>query len=161
MPAFTFYRLDTGELLPQRYSGPERGLQANTPPSCGAVPGHFDQRARRVVNGQVQEWQPPQPQETPRWGHEWNEQRHCWDRLPGVGPLRATARAALQRAIEAQERMQARDVRELLLRLADGSNVNAEAARLRTKDQRIEAVRQDLQQLPAASRGQLLALILM
>lgn len=155
MPTWTFYRLDTGEILGKAFTGPERLLEMNTPAGCGAIEGAFDNRARRVVSGVAAEWQPPQPPDTHNWTHEWSPAENRWLRVPSLALARRRAADALKAQIVAEEAGQTRTLRELLLAQADGTPAAAAVAQLRASDSAIRALRERLQAVPAMSRADL------
>lgn len=133
---FSFYRLDTGEIIGRRFSGSD--LEANTPQGCGAIAGSFDRLSQRVDldTGQVVDYQPPQPDAD----HEWNAERRRWVKRPAV-LLRERRREAALAEIARVEIAQARAVREILLAvLPDGP----EKTRLQQIEDQIAARRSDL-----------------
>lgn len=132
MKAWTFYRLDSGELVATFASSSDDDLPRNIPPGCGAVPGEWDLETHRVdlASLDVFQWRPPRPS----LGHEWNAAAQAWE-------ISAQARrlAALQRIAELEAR-QPRAIREAILDQFD----SAARERLQAIDTEIMKLRAEL-----------------
>lgn len=58
---YSFYRLDSGEIVGRRFGGPHADLAANTPAGCAAIEGALDRLSQRVdvATGEVVGYQRP------------------------------------------------------------------------------------------------------
>ncbi len=97
MPAYSFYKIDSGEILPDAVSCPEDWVSAIIPAGCGVLPGHHDRE--RFAVGQADDGfgnlspalvrrLPPRPEDTPARSWEWCEQADNWIGVPTLSGAR-------------------------------------------------------------------------
>lgn len=89
---------------------PESEVEANTPSGYSAIASVDAPHAKRLVDGVLVDYQPPQPSAD----HEWDDTEKQWH-LSAAAAARAAAKTAAQQRINELERQQARAVREQLL----------------------------------------------
>ncbi len=161
MNSWHFYRLSDGVLIGRTYTGQEADLPINTPEACGAVRGHFDHARQRVnlCSGQVEDWQPPPP-DNEMMKHEWDAEARRWLARPTLAALKHTALSAARGDIDRIETGQARALREALT--ADDADTKQVAlGRLLAIDARIETHRQQMLRIAAAIDEQSLDALLL
>lgn len=148
MKVWSFYDPTTGLFTGHVLSGSDNDLAANLPENLAAIQGRYDRLSQRVnvETQQVEDWQPPQPDDD----HEWRaeapdaptraEQRWRWVKKADVVERERRA-AQAQAKINDMERSAARAMREALLLLLPES---PERQRLTEVEQRIASLRGDL-----------------
>ena len=121
MRTWHFYRLTDGHLVGRSFSASsDRDLARNTPAGCGAVEGVSHPHAQRVVNGELIDWQPAQPDDE----HEWDTRSRRWVQRREVREAELAA-AKAQTEIDAAELASLRAMRELLISTAPDSEAKA------------------------------------
>lgn len=80
MPAVSFYDLNTGLFTGAQLSMPEPMIAANTPPSCGAMPGRHHHLKVKVdtATGKVVSYTPPKPPDTDLKTYTWDATEQAW-----------------------------------------------------------------------------------
>lgn len=80
MSRWSFYDQQTGAFAHVIFSGPDHLVAANTPSGCAAIEGVYDHLSQRVdlATGEVIDWQPPKPGDTPLATYEWDAQAKRW-----------------------------------------------------------------------------------
>jgi hypothetical protein len=71
MKTWSFFHPETGLFSGRVLRASDRAIAENTPDGLIAIEGEYDYLCQRVENGQVVDYQPPQPDAD----HEWNGQR--------------------------------------------------------------------------------------
>jgi predicted RNA-binding Zn ribbon-like protein len=137
----SFYNLTTGLFTGLTFSGSDLAVQMNTPAGLAVIDGKHDHLSSRVVDGEVVDWQPPQPDDD----HEWNAETKRWQKTAAVVAVE-TADKAARAQIAAQEIAQSRAIREVVLKLAE-SLPPTDPARVKLEqiEQTIAAVRPQIQ----------------
>jgi len=113
---YSFYRVETGEVLSMRLCCSEQALTANTPRGCAPIEGEFDHLTQRVdvKTGSVSTFVPAQPDED----HEWVEPKQGrpgrWV-LSQAAHARRAAAAEATKSVASEEQTTLRAMRELLL----------------------------------------------
>lgn len=115
--SWSIYSTVTGLFTGMVYAGAEATLADNLPPDCAAVEGAYDPLSQRVDlnTGAVVDYQPTPPADTELSTWSWDAESRRWVPAPTLAALRATAIAAVQAAIAAQEAYTPRPVREISL----------------------------------------------
>ena len=81
---WSFYNPDTGLFVDLLHSGPPGSEIDAAPAGCLPIEGHHDWLCKRVVDGVVVDYQPPQPSKH----HEWNGSR--WELTAEARQAQAT-----------------------------------------------------------------------
>lgn len=99
----SYYRLDTGELLPFKEK-PLRGKEPPVPEGCAFIEGEYDHLAQRVdvATGEVIDWQPEKPAGDEYTDHEWDEQTKRWVPVLTLAGRKRDAWGAVKRIREAR-----------------------------------------------------------
>jgi hypothetical protein len=127
--SWSFYDPATGLLTSRKFSGPENMLALNTPTGHAAVEGHYDHLSKRVQDGKVVEYQPPQPS----GDHEWNKDSLRWELSAGAR-TRRNAHITAMAQIAILEEASLRPLREIAL------GIDADAARKRLEEINVQIV---------------------
>lgn len=114
MKTWSFYDPATGRFTGKRFTGNERTLEANRPQGLAAIEGEHDHLSRHVVDEEVVDWQPQQPDAE----HEWNADSKRWQRRREVIELEERSTLAVEE-IHRLEASQLRPMRELALNPAN------------------------------------------
>lgn len=114
MSQWSFFNAETGLFSPRQVSTNSR-LMPKAPPGYVAKEGRFDHLSQKVnvSNGQVVDYQPPQPVATNMHTWEWNASTKRWMAVPTLYAIQEAAIAVLLRGIAVQETEQQRPLREL------------------------------------------------
>jgi hypothetical protein len=113
---YQFYDIVTGIFSGRSYSGPSEHLIDNTPPNCAAKIGVFDHLSQKVdlSTGKVVDYVPDSPKNDDNKSWAWNPDIKRWVANPTLLANKTSRISAIQSAIDAQERMQDRPLRELM-----------------------------------------------
>lgn len=115
-----------------------------------------DVRRVNLSTGAIESIQPPAPpiDELRTW--EWDAAAERWSAVPTVAAMRKVAAVSLVRQIEAEEALQSRAMREVVLALAAGQAPGQAAVRALTLiDQRIAPLRAQVQATATADAAQI------
>jgi hypothetical protein len=133
MKTYSFYHKDTGAFNGVKFSSTDpNDVELNVPADHIAIEGHHDHLSKRVENGEVVDFQPPQPSPD----HEWNGETKRWQLTTAVARSHIDRLTALGQ-IEILEATQHRIVRESLLAVILGQESKSHYQRLLAMDDEI------------------------
>lgn len=105
--AWHIYRLSDGVFTGDRYSGPARALDDNTPEGCGAYGAPASLQTHRwrvdVLTGDLVEYVPPQPADDTMRTWSWDAQQWRWVAAPTAAALAGQARARRNQLLAATD----------------------------------------------------------
>ena len=118
MKVWSIFNPATGLFTGATFFGDDAGLALNIPPGCDVIPGAHDHLSRRIVDGVVVDFRPPQPSPD----HEWNDTTKRWQ--PTAAAQAAELADQQARAVIAMtEQGSARAIREALLEVLPKNSV--------------------------------------
>lgn len=144
MSAYSVYAADTGMLTGVVHYCHLADLAQLLPAGCAAIDGQHDHLSARVdlATRTVVPYQPPAPADDELQTWLWDATAQRWRPVPTLQALRAQRIAPVQAAIDAQEALQARPLREISVALASGQALPPVAvARVAQIDTDIQALR--------------------
>lgn len=162
MSTWSFYDATTGLFADLRYSGPEEWVAQNVPSGCLCLQGAYDHLSQRVdvATGAIVDYVPPAPEDTDLATYTWDATVRRWLPSPTLSARKLAARKLVLAAIDAQEALQARPLREVAgAQIAGVQAPQAAIDRLASIEGAIEAMRLLLNEITAAETADALSAV--
>jgi hypothetical protein len=145
MKTWSFIKED-GTIHPQRYTGPDNLLEMNTPNGCRPIEGVYDRLREKFEDDILVAYVPPKPYSDTLTDWTWNDGTRTWDKVKTEYAIQREVEAGLKSAIESEEKLQLRPLREVVMALVNRTAIPVAALqKLNTIESNIETSRITLQ----------------